>query len=103
MLVYGWGNVLNLVRVSESKSLQDVKNSKTSKVNKVEVGRIVILEAGKWTVGGDVLALQWLNVNVGSFTSAAFALCTLTHLCAHLPANYRAHARGVRDLRRSHV
>ncbi|KAI0084880.1 Golgi CORVET complex core vacuolar protein 8-domain-containing protein [Irpex rosettiformis] len=63
MLVYGWGNTLHLVRVSESKSPQDIKNPKTGKVNKVEVGRIVILEAGKWTVGGDVLALQWLNAN----------------------------------------
>lgn len=66
MLVYGWGSVLNLLRISESKALQDVKNPKTGKVSKVEVGRVVIQEAGKWTVGGDVLALQWLNVNVGS-------------------------------------
>ena len=90
MLVYGWGSVLNLVRVSESKSLQDVKNSKTGKVNKVEVGRIVILEAGKWTVGGDVLALQWLNVNVGSFTLLSVLHHTISNifvtskcLCSH--------------------
>jgi vacuolar protein sorting-associated protein 8 len=66
MLVYGWGNSLNLLRISESKALQDVKNPKTGKVTKVEVGRVVIQEAGRWTVDGDVLALQWLNVNVGS-------------------------------------
>ncbi|KAI0339881.1 hypothetical protein BDW22DRAFT_1335468 [Trametopsis cervina] len=63
MLVYGWGDALHLLRVSESKTTQEVKNPKTGKVNRVEVGRIVIQEAGKWTVGGDVLALQWLNVN----------------------------------------
>ena len=82
---------------------ESVKDAKTGKVSKVEVGRIVFEEVGSWTASDDVFALQWLNVNVGSFTSAAFALCTLTHLCAHLPANYRAHARGVRDLRRSHI
>ena len=102
-LVYSWGETLHLLRVSESKIVQSVKDAKTGKVTKVEVGRIVFDEVGSWSTSDNILALQWLNVNVGSFTSAAFALCTLTHLCAHLPANYRAHARGVRDLRRSHV
>ncbi|KAI0684733.1 Golgi CORVET complex core vacuolar protein 8-domain-containing protein [Cytidiella melzeri] len=63
MLAYGWGNVLHLLRISESRFMQDVRNAKTGKVTSVEVGRIVIQEAGKWTIGGDVLALQWLNVN----------------------------------------
>lgn len=66
MLVYGWGKILNLLRVSESKTTQEVKNAKTGKMTRMEVGRIVLQEVGKWTVGGDVLALQWLNVNVGS-------------------------------------
>ena len=69
MLVYGWGNTLNLVRVSETKVQQEVKNAKTGKTSRVEVGRLVFEEVGTWTVGGgDVLALQWLNINVGSFT-----------------------------------
>lgn len=66
MLIYGWGNILNLVRVSESKITQEVRNPKNGKVSKVEVGRIVFEESRSWTVGGDVLALQWLNSNVGS-------------------------------------
>lgn len=69
LLVYGWGGVLNLLRVSEAKSLQDAKNPKTGKMTRIEVGRIVLQEAGRWNAGGDVLALQWLNVNVGSSAS----------------------------------
>lgn len=67
MLIYGWGNSLNLVKVWEDKYEQQVKNAKTGKVNRVEVGRIVFEESSTWTVGGDMLALQWLNTNVGSF------------------------------------
>ncbi|KAF7796662.1 hypothetical protein EIP86_007845 [Pleurotus ostreatoroseus] len=64
MLVYGWGNTLNLVRVSETKVQQEVKNAKTGKTSRVEVGRLVFEEVGTWTVGGgDALALQWLNIN----------------------------------------
>lgn len=66
ILVYGWGNTLNLVRVSESKMVQEVRNPKNGKVSRAEVGRIVFEEGRSWTVGGDALALQWLNPNVGS-------------------------------------
>ncbi len=69
MLVYGWGDVLNLIRVSESKFSQNVRNPKTGKTTRVETGRIVFEEVGKWTVRGDMFALQWLNPNVGSFLS----------------------------------
>ncbi|KAJ3548648.1 hypothetical protein NM688_g5266 [Phlebia brevispora] len=63
MLVYGWGNSLNLVRVSETKVQQEVRNAKSGKISHVEVGRLVFEEVGTWSVGGDVLALQWLNIN----------------------------------------
>ena len=69
LLVYGWGNSLNLLKVSESKYEQQVKNPKSGKVTRVEVGRIVFEESSSWTVGGDMLALQWLNANVGSFAA----------------------------------
>ena len=68
MLVYSWGETLHLLRVSESKLTQTVKDAKTGKVTKVEVGRIVFDEVGSWTASDDIFALQWLNVNVGSFT-----------------------------------
>ncbi len=90
MLVYGWGNILNLVRASETKVQQEVKNAKTGKTTRVEVGRLVFEEVGTWSVGGgDVLALQWLNINVGSFTSShtgslstTLTACVLHHFFA---------------------
>lgn len=63
VLVYGWGNTLSLVRVSESKMVQEIRNPKNGKTSRVEVGRVVFEEGRSWTVGGDALALQWLNPN----------------------------------------
>lgn len=65
MLVYSWGNVLNLIRVSETKFLQKTRNPRTGKTKDVEMGRIVFEEVGRWTSDGDVLAIQWLNFHVG--------------------------------------
>ncbi|KAI0633251.1 Golgi CORVET complex core vacuolar protein 8-domain-containing protein [Trametes polyzona] len=62
-LAYSWGESLHLLRVSEDKVTQAVKDPKSGKVNKVEVGRIVFEEMGSWTASDDILALQWLNVN----------------------------------------
>ncbi|KAI0929914.1 hypothetical protein AcV5_006753 [Taiwanofungus camphoratus] len=63
MLVYSWSNTIYLIRVSESKVVQQAPNSRTGKLSDVEVGRVVFEETSKWTAGGDILALQWLNVN----------------------------------------
>ena len=71
MLVYGWGNVLNLIRVSETKVNQEVRNVRNGKISHVEVGRIVFEESRSWTVSSDALALQWLNSNVGSSWSTS--------------------------------
>jgi vacuolar protein sorting-associated protein 8 len=67
MLVYSWGNNLYLIRVSESRIKQSTRNMRTGKVSEVDVGTIVFEEAGKWSAEEDILAVQWLNVNVGSF------------------------------------
>lgn len=64
MLIYSWGDSLNLIRVLESKLTQEIRNPKTGKVSKIEIGRVVFEEAGRWSVEGDILAVQWLNVNV---------------------------------------
>lgn len=69
-LAYSWGNTLHLLRVSESRTKQLVRNSRTGKTNEVDVGRIVYDTAGKWVAEDQILAVQWLNVNVGSFTLA---------------------------------
>ncbi|KAH9948953.1 Golgi CORVET complex core vacuolar protein 8-domain-containing protein [Amylocystis lapponica] len=63
MLVYSWGNTLSLIRVSESTIMQQTRNAKSGKVVNVEVGRVVFEEVRTWTAAGDVLAVQWLNVN----------------------------------------
>lgn len=68
MLVYSWGTTLYLLKVSEAKVKQVVRNSRTGKSSEVEIGTISFEEAGKWSVEDDVLAIQWLNTNVGSFT-----------------------------------
>ncbi|KAI0745156.1 Golgi CORVET complex core vacuolar protein 8-domain-containing protein [Earliella scabrosa] len=62
-LAYSWGESLHLLKVTETKVTESVKDAKTGKVSKVEVGRIVFEEVGSWTASDDVFALQWLNVN----------------------------------------
>ncbi|CDO69139.1 hypothetical protein BN946_scf185042.g41 [Trametes cinnabarina] len=74
-LAYSWGNALSLLRVSEDKVTQTVKDAKTGKVSKVEVGRIVFEELGSWRASDDILALQWLNVNqIIVLTPSAFEI-----------------------------
>ncbi|KAI0663401.1 Golgi CORVET complex core vacuolar protein 8-domain-containing protein [Cubamyces menziesii] len=74
-LAYSWGNTLNLLKVSEDKVVQAVKDAKTGKVNKVEVGRIVFDEVGSWNASEDILALQWSNVNqIIVLTPSAFEI-----------------------------
>lgn len=68
MLVYSWGPVLHLLRVTESKITETAVNQRTGKTATVEIGRLSFEEAAKWSVDGDVLAIQWLNANVGSFS-----------------------------------
>jgi vacuolar protein sorting-associated protein 8 len=68
VLAYTWGNVLRLIRVAESRSKEMSRNPRTGKIIENEVGRIVYEDAGRWSAESDILAVQWLNANVGSFT-----------------------------------
>ena len=70
MLLYSWGSTLYLIRVSEAKVRQTVRSASTGKSREVEIGTIVFEDASKWNVDDDVLAIQWLNTNVGSFSFA---------------------------------
>lgn len=74
ILAYSWGNTLHLLRLSESRTKQLVRNSRTGKTSEVDVGRIVYNAAGKWVAEDHILAVQWLNANVGSFTLALNAI-----------------------------
>lgn len=68
ILVYTWGNALLLIRVFETRSKQIARNNRTGKMTEIEVGRIEFEDAGKWIADDDILAVQWLNANVGSFS-----------------------------------
>ena len=68
LLVYSWGSSLHLLRVSEAKVKQTIRSARTGKLSDVEIGTIVFEDVGKWSVDDDVLAVQWLNTNVGSFS-----------------------------------
>lgn len=67
VLVYSWADRLRTLRVAESKVREQAKNPRTGKVADVEVGVLAFEEGPSWKAGGDVLGVQWLNVNVGSF------------------------------------
>lgn len=89
MLIFSWGKQFNLIRVSEKKVVQSVKNSKTGKISEVEFGAIVIEEASTWTADDVVLAVRWLNANVGSFFAD---LDTSWRIDNDFAANSRSHA-----------
>jgi hypothetical protein len=88
-LVYCWGNSLRLIRVWETKTKQSARNPRSGKTTEVEMGQIVFESAGKWEVAGGeaVLAIQWLNVNVGSFTSFLISAYELRRTFSFVLAN----------------
>jgi hypothetical protein len=71
-LAYSWGDTLHLIRVSEKKVVHVTKNA-AGKVSETELGTVIFESVAKWTSaegderGDDIVALQWLNPNVGSF------------------------------------
>ena len=89
MLIFSWGKQFNLIRVSEKKVVQSVKNAKTGKISEVEFGAIVIEEVSTWTADGVVLAIRWLNTNVGSFVDPNMTW----RIDDASTANSRSHAR----------
>jgi len=70
ILVYTWGSALRLIRVTESRTKELSRNPRTGKTSEIEVGRIVYEDTGRWSAESDIIAVQWLNANVGSFASA---------------------------------
>ena len=74
MLVYSWGNVMNLIRVSETKVVQRSKNARTGKVVEVEVGRITFEEAGRWKSGEAYLGLKSVQHKAKPFRTPTDAL-----------------------------
>jgi WD40 repeat protein len=89
ILVFSWGKLFHLIRVSEKKVIQSVKNAKTGKISEVEIGAIVIEEVSTWTADGVVLAVRWLSANVSSLLH--LFLGTLGTIDDGLAANSRPH------------
>ena len=66
VLIFSWGNQFHLIRISEKKITQSIKNAKTGKISEVELGAIVIEEVSSWTADEGILAVRWLSANVRS-------------------------------------
>ncbi|KAG6832591.1 hypothetical protein H0H92_014427 [Tricholoma furcatifolium] len=64
LLAFTWGCALRLIRVNESRATETMRNSRTGKKIEAEVGRISYEDIGRWTSDENILAAQWLNVNV---------------------------------------
>ncbi|KAF8633263.1 hypothetical protein AX17_004439 [Amanita inopinata Kibby_2008] len=72
ILAYTWGNSVHLIKITETRAKQVIRNSRNGKTKSVEVGRIVFEDLCKWSTQDDVLSLQWLNANqLVVFTSTA--------------------------------
>lgn len=71
MLAFTWGHSMRLIRVDESKVKQSARNTRTGKTSEVEVGAIGFESVVKWSAEDPILAVEWLNANVGSFTPAS--------------------------------
>ncbi|EJD02930.1 lateendosome to vacuole transport-family protein [Fomitiporia mediterranea MF3/22] len=63
LLAYSWGSTLYILRVSESRILQTVRNEKTGKIEKVDTGKVNFEDHGLLNLRSDILAIQWLNLN----------------------------------------
>lgn len=98
MLAFTWGTSLRLVRVSESKVMGPAKNVKSSGIE-VEVGTIVYELVRKWIMEDDIISVQWLNVNVGSFTSIHGVKKIKILQSNMVTANRRRHIHDVRSVR----
>lgn len=72
MLVYSWGRTVRLLRVREEVVRTAVQDTKVGggKKKTIEVGQVAFDEVSEWSRDEDVLALQWLNVNVSDRTAA---------------------------------
>jgi hypothetical protein len=79
LLAYSWGSIIHLVRVSETLVKQSRTNARTGKTIQVDVGLISVQSLSKCNAQAEVLALQWLNANVGSF-SLLFDFVSMTYL-----------------------
>ena len=79
LLAFSWGSSVTILRVAESRTSHTVRNEKTGKIQKIDVGKISFSEYGLHTSQDDILAIQWLNINV--LLILILSLFPLTNLC----------------------
>lgn len=72
-LAYSWDRNVRLLRAREEVVKQSVEDKKIGggKKKVVDVGQVILEEAGTWQTEADVMAMQWLNANVRRIFSAA--------------------------------
>jgi vacuolar protein sorting-associated protein 8 len=104
MLIFSWGKQFNFIRVSEKKVMQSVKSTKTGKISEVEFGAIVIEEVSTWITDEVVLAVRWLNANVGPFsfnpetTWGLLMRCPLQQILVLTPNSLQVHDVNTKKL-----
>jgi hypothetical protein len=68
LLAYSWGSSIFVLRASETKVNQKVRNEKTGQMEIVQVGKLSFaLQANVW-LQDDILSIQWLNANASNFS-----------------------------------
>lgn len=79
VMAFSWGNTLRVVKIEEVKVKQVLKNAKTGKEREVEIGAIDYQNVLSWTAEEEILAIQWLNPQVGYFGLSPALAGLLTH------------------------
>ena len=64
LLAYTWGSSVTIVRVSETKINQKVRDEKTGQIKLVQIGKLSFAQQASVWFQDRVLAMQWLNANV---------------------------------------
>lgn len=71
LLAYSWGRNLSILRVSESRVKRKVLNKRTGKTENVDTGKVNFDDHGSMTFSSNILAIQWINMNVRFFDKFA--------------------------------
>lgn len=73
VLLYTWGETLHILRLVERKFTQVIPRPGGGKPKETEIGEIHYEDTDSWAADGDILAAQWLNVNVSPGIRDIFA------------------------------
>ena len=74
MLAYSWGKTLHILQVFESKTSRRVRNKNNNKLEEVVTAKIIFENRANLLVDSDILAVQFLNLQVCLFFLLAACL-----------------------------